>query len=139
MAHARLEFAGGCVASLTASRVSPEDRRRIQVFQAGSILSIDLGAKKARSFRKRTDPESKAVNLFPEEIAVPAEDALELGIIDRIIPEPVGGAHRARSAAMASAADEIAAALMPFKQMSPAEIRQQRRDKFLAIGRTLGS
>ncbi len=70
---------------------------------------------------------------------ITAQHLKELGVIDRIIPEPVGGAHRARKVAMAGAAEEIAAALIPFKQMSPAEIRQQRRDKFLAIGRSLGA
>ena len=70
---------------------------------------------------------------------ITASHLQELGVIDKIIPEPVGGAHRARDVAMNSAGDEIAAALMPFKHMSAAEIRQQRREKFLAIGRTLGS
>ncbi len=70
---------------------------------------------------------------------ITAQHLKELGVIDRIIPEPVGGAHRARKIAMAGAAEEIAAALVPFKQMTPAEIRQQRRDKFLAIGRSLGA
>ena len=70
---------------------------------------------------------------------ITASHLQELGVIDRIIPEPVGGAHRARKVAIETAGREIAASLMPFKHMSPAEIRQQRRDKFLAIGRTLGA
>ena len=46
IANARLEFAGGCVANLTASRVSQERLRRIRFFQDDSYLSIDLFEKK---------------------------------------------------------------------------------------------
>ena len=69
---------------------------------------------------------------------ITASHLKELGVIDTIVPEPVGGAHRARKVAMTTAANAIAAALLPFKHMSAAEIRQQRREKFLAIGRNLG-
>jgi acetyl-CoA carboxylase carboxyl transferase subunit alpha len=70
---------------------------------------------------------------------ITASHLQDLGVIDKIVPEPVGGAHRARDVAMASAAEEIRLALLPFKHMSADEIRQQRREKFLAIGRTLGA
>ena len=69
---------------------------------------------------------------------ITASHLKELGVIDTIVPEPVGGAHRARKVAMTTAANAIAAALLPFKHMSATEIRQQRREKFLAIGRNLG-
>ena len=68
---------------------------------------------------------------------ITASDLLELGIIDEIIAEPVGGAHRAKDETIAAAGEAIARALAPLKTMSPAETRQQRRDKFLAIGRDL--
>lgn len=80
MANARIEFQEGCVANLTASRISEEDRRWIQIFQRDSILSVDLGLKKVTSCRKGMDPEEGRAKIFFEEIPVPAEDALELEI-----------------------------------------------------------
>ncbi len=62
-----------------------------------------------------------------------------LGVIDTIVPEPIGGAHRARAEAMQSVKQAISTALMPFKHMSEIEVRTQRREKFLAIGRTLSA
>lgn len=63
-----------------------------------------------------------------------ADDLKALGIIDRIVKEPVGGAHRDHAlaaAALAKAMDEELKALSAF---SPKEILQQRRAKFLAMG-----
>jgi acetyl-CoA carboxylase carboxyl transferase subunit alpha len=82
--------------------------------------------------------DSARANEAATAMRITAAHLKELGVIDTIVPEPVGGAHRARKIAMVTAADAIAAALEPLKQMSAAEIRQQRRDKFLAIGRNLG-
>jgi acetyl-CoA carboxylase carboxyl transferase subunit alpha len=66
---------------------------------------------------------------------ITAQDLLKFGIIDRIIVEPVGGAHRDQDAAAAQAGDAIAEALEEFEQMSPDELRTARADKFLNIGR----
>ena len=68
---------------------------------------------------------------------ITAEDLHELGVIDTIIPEPMGGAHRDRNAATKAAKEAIETALAEFEGKNPDEIRQQRHDKFLAIGRTL--
>ncbi len=68
---------------------------------------------------------------------ITAEDLLELGIIDTIVPEPMGGAHRDREATTNAAKEAIEAALEQFDGQKPEQIRQQRHDKFLAIGRTL--
>lgn len=68
---------------------------------------------------------------------ITAQDLLRLGVIDEIITEPVGGAHRAPETAMEDAGDQIEALLEGFDDMSPEEIRQQRHDKFMAIGRSL--
>jgi len=51
IANARLEFADGCVANLTASRVSQERLRRIRFFQSDSYLSVDLFAREADLLR----------------------------------------------------------------------------------------
>ena len=68
---------------------------------------------------------------------ITAQDLKELGVIDVIIPEPIGGAHRDRKATIAAAAVEIEAALSEFDGMKPDDIRKARQEKFLAIGRTI--
>src|ERR1700712_974985 len=69
---------------------------------------------------------------------ITAPDLMRFGVIDGMIPEPVGGAHRDPAAAMAAAGDASAAALGELKNLDAAAVRQQRRDKFLKIGRVLG-
>ena len=66
---------------------------------------------------------------------ITAQDLAELRVIDQIIEEPIGGAHREPAAAVASAGASIAAALDDLAKLSAAELRQQRRERFLAIGR----
>lgn len=68
---------------------------------------------------------------------ITAQDVFELGVVDGIIPEPVGGAHRAPEEAIASVGEVLAQALAEMEGVSGDELRQQRRDKYLAIGRTL--
>jgi acetyl-CoA carboxylase carboxyl transferase subunit alpha len=68
---------------------------------------------------------------------ITAQDLKALGVIDEIIEEPVGGAHRGREAVMTAAGEAIAAALLPLKHQTPEEVRRHRRDKFLEIGRNL--
>lgn len=64
-----------------------------------------------------------------------AQDLQELGIIDGIIAEPVGGAHRRREDTIASVAAQIEKALSQMNGWSPDDIKQSRRKKFLAMGR----
>ncbi|HYP56945.1 MAG TPA: acetyl-CoA carboxylase carboxyltransferase subunit alpha [Beijerinckia sp.] len=68
---------------------------------------------------------------------ITAQDLLKFGIIDQIIPEPVGGAHRDLEAAVAATGDAIEAALDAFTGMPREEVRQARTEKFLNIGRKL--
>jgi acetyl-CoA carboxylase carboxyl transferase subunit alpha len=68
---------------------------------------------------------------------ITAPDLLALGVIDTIIPEPLGGAHRARAGAMKSVGDALEKALFALSDMSADALRDQRRDRFYAIGRTL--
>ncbi len=68
---------------------------------------------------------------------ITAQDLIRFGIIDTIIEEPVGGAHREPSAAIKATGDALAEALTALDNLPPAEIRRQRREKFLAIGRSL--
>jgi acetyl-CoA carboxylase carboxyl transferase subunit alpha len=68
---------------------------------------------------------------------ITAEDLLRFGVIDRIVSEPLGGAHREPEAAIAATGDAIAEALSALDNLPPDEIRRQRREKYLAIGRSL--
>ena len=67
-----------------------------------------------------------------------AKDLLELNIIDEIIPEPLGGAHRDRSLILDNVHKSIKNNLESFKEMSSEEIFDQRKNKFLKIGRDKG-
>lgn len=64
-----------------------------------------------------------------------APDLLALKIIDRIVPEPVGGAHRAPDIAIAALGDAIAEELSMLEKMPRAAVLAAREDKFLAMGR----
>ena len=66
---------------------------------------------------------------------ITAPDLVELGIVDRIIPEPVGGAHADRAAAVAQVGDALAEELEAMSRLSADEIRKARADRFYAIGR----
>jgi acetyl-CoA carboxylase carboxyl transferase subunit alpha len=68
---------------------------------------------------------------------ITAQDLLRFGVIDRIIEEPVGGAHREPAQTIAAAGSVIAEALADLDGLTPDEVRRQRREKFLAIGRSL--
>ena len=67
---------------------------------------------------------------------ITAQDLKRLGVIDEIVPEPKGGAHRAATAAISATGEAIARALKTYDGASPEELRKRRRDKFLAIGHT---
>jgi acetyl-CoA carboxylase carboxyl transferase subunit alpha len=70
-----------------------------------------------------------------EAMRVTAQDLKRLGLIDEIVPEPLGGAHRDPQAALTALGDAIAHALEPLKNLSPEALRARRRDKFLAMGK----
>jgi acetyl-CoA carboxylase carboxyl transferase subunit alpha len=66
---------------------------------------------------------------------ITAQDLLKFGIVDGIIAEPVGGAHRDPPAAIAATGEAIAAALAQVGNLSPEQLREARAAKFLSIGR----
>ncbi|QQR36913.1 acetyl-CoA carboxylase carboxyltransferase subunit alpha [Devosia oryziradicis] len=68
---------------------------------------------------------------------ITAQDLLGFGVIDGIIPEPAGGAHRHHEAIMDSTRSAIAAFLGDFAGRGRLETREHRREKFLAIGSAL--
>ena len=64
-----------------------------------------------------------------------APDLLELGVIDAIIPEPLGGAHRDRAAAFSAVGEAITGALKAHAGVDGDTLKERRRQKFLEMGR----
>ena len=70
-----------------------------------------------------------------EAMKVTAQDLKGLGVIDTIVSEPLGGAHRDPDKAIAALGDAMADALGGLHNLGPDDLRRDRRDKFLAMGR----
>lgn len=70
-----------------------------------------------------------------EAMGITAPELLRHKIVDGIVKEPVGGAHRDPQRAIAAAGRALDATLRELEKLSPAELRAQRRDRFYAIGR----
>ena len=73
-----------------------------------------------------------------EAMKLTAQDLLRLGIIDNIIEEPTGGAHRNQEEISEKVKDTIIENLIFFEKMSPEEVFEHRKNKFLKIGREGG-
>ncbi len=69
-----------------------------------------------------------------EALQLTAQDLLRLGVIDRIVPEPLGGAHRVPQEAIAALGEALAETLRPLLARDGISLRAERRRKFLAIG-----
>jgi acetyl-CoA carboxylase carboxyl transferase subunit alpha len=65
---------------------------------------------------------------------VTAQDLKSLGVIDAIVPEPIGGAHRAAVEAMAALGQAIGEELDLLTPLGDQELKRQRREKFMSIG-----
>ncbi len=115
---------GGAIAIATANRVLMLEHAIYSVISPEGAASI--------LWRDSTRAQDAATNM-----KITAQDLLRFGVIDQIIQEPVGGAHRGPDLAIEAVGDAVAAALAAFDGMSETEIKRQRREKFLAIGRTL--
>ena len=68
---------------------------------------------------------------------ISAQDLLDLKLIDGIVSEPLGGAHRVPDEAIQAVGETIARSLNELSTLLPAQLKQQRRDKYLAMGRDL--
>jgi acetyl-CoA carboxylase carboxyl transferase subunit alpha len=115
---------GGAIAIATANRVLMMEHAIYSVISpegAASILWRDSGR-----------AQDAATNM-----KITAQDLLRLGVIDSIVPEPPGGAHREPGAAVRAAGDAIAGALEELGNLGPADLRDHRASKFLEIGRKL--
>ena len=67
---------------------------------------------------------------------ITAQDLLKMKIVDRIVPEPAGGAHSDRAAMMATLGDVIAEELDALEGLSPQALKAKRAERFYAIGRS---
>jgi acetyl-CoA carboxylase carboxyl transferase subunit alpha len=72
-----------------------------------------------------------------EALKLTAEDLHRLKLVDQVIPEPVGGAHRDPHATIAAAGDAIEPALQSLLELNATMLRTRRQEKFLEMGREL--
>ncbi|MDQ2764059.1 MAG: acetyl-CoA carboxylase carboxyl transferase subunit alpha, partial [Pseudomonadota bacterium] len=73
--------------------------------------------------------------LAAEALRLTAQDLLGMRIVDQVVPEPLGGAHRSPAEAVAALGDAIHAALAPLLELDGATLRARRRERYLALGR----
>jgi acetyl-CoA carboxylase carboxyl transferase subunit alpha len=84
------------------------------------------------------DAQGKGDNKAPdaaEAMKIAAEDLKSLGVIDAIVPEPLGGAHRDPALACENLGDAIEESLIELDGLTSDELRRRRREKFISIGR----
>ena len=117
-------MSGGAIAIAAASRVYMLEHSIYSVISPEGCASI---------LWRSADKAQEAATA----LKITAQDLLEMKVIDAIVPEPVGGAHREPLAAIDVVADQIAEGLKEMDGLSGAALLQQRREKFLAMGRSL--
>jgi acetyl-CoA carboxylase carboxyl transferase subunit alpha len=112
---------GGAVAIASANRVLMFEHAVYSVISPEGCASI---------LWRTADKAAEAA----EAMKITAADLQALGVVDRIVTEPVGGAHRNPEAAIGALKGAIIEELDGFGKLSPNKLREQRRAKFLAIG-----
>jgi acetyl-CoA carboxylase carboxyl transferase subunit alpha len=115
---------GGAIALATANRVMMLEHAIYSVISPEGAASI--------LWRDTTKAQEAASSM-----KITAEDLMRLGVVDTLVPEPTGGAHRDPAAAIAATGAAIADALAELQALDPATVVRLRREKFMAIGRTL--
>jgi acetyl-CoA carboxylase carboxyl transferase subunit alpha len=73
--------------------------------------------------------------LAADALRLTADDLRRFDLVDAVIPEPLGGAHRAPAEMIAAVGEAIDHALRPLMEQTPAALKAKRREKFLAMGR----
>src|SRR5271154_5421317 len=114
---------GGAIALATANRVLMLEHSIYSVISPEGAASI--------LWRDTARAQDAATNM-----KITADDMMRLGVIDAIIPEPMGGAHRDPKASIQAVGEAVAAAFAPLRAMDREAVRRDRQNKFLAIGRT---
>ncbi len=117
-------MSGGAIAIAAASRVYMLEHSIYSVISPEGCASI---------LWRSADKAQEAATA----LKITAQDLLHLKVIDGIVPEPVGGAHRAPLETIEAVADQIEQGLKEMEGLSGDEILRQRRAKFLAIGRNI--
>ncbi|GAB1717379.1 MAG: acetyl-CoA carboxylase carboxyltransferase subunit alpha [Nitrobacter sp.] len=116
---------GGAIAIATASRVLMLEHAIYSVISPEAASSI--------LWRDSSKAQEAATNM-----KITAQDLLRFGVIDVVLKEPPGGAHRDPAAVVALTGDAIAEAFNDLRNLDRDTLRKQRRQKFLDIGRKLG-
>ncbi len=114
---------GGAIAIATANRVLMLEHAIYTVASPEAAASI--------LWRDSSRAQDAATSM-----KITAQDLWKFGIIDGIVPEPLGGAHRNPAAAVAATGRAISEALKSLRNLSREQLREARAEKFLAMGRT---
>ncbi|WP_152048006.1 acetyl-CoA carboxylase carboxyltransferase subunit alpha [Aureimonas psammosilenae] len=115
---------GGAIALATANRVLMLEHAIY------SVISPEAGA----SILWRDATRSRDV---AQAMKITAQDLKGFGVIDEIVSEPIGGAHREPDAVIEQTGERLQAALVDLGGLDGDALRRQRREKFLSIGREL--
>ena len=113
---------GGAIAIATANRILMLEHAIYSVISPEGAASI--------IWRDSNKKEDAASNM-----KITAQDLDQLGVVDVVIKEPVGGAHRDRESVIIATGNAIARVLAEFDGKSADDVRKQRHDRFLSIGR----
>ena len=116
---------GGAIAIATANRVIMLEHAVYSVISPEGAASI--------LWRDTAKAQEAASNM-----KITAQDLVRFGVVDTIVPEPTGGAHRDPAAAVAATGEALDAAFAGLQGLDTATVLRMRREKFMAIGRTLG-
>jgi len=115
---------GGAIAIATANVVIMLEHAIYSVISPEGAASI--------LWRDTTKAQEAATNM-----KITARDLEQFGVVDEVVPEPPGGAHRQPEATIAAVGDAVAGALQGLRDLPRDEVRSRRQQKFLAIGRNL--
>jgi acetyl-CoA carboxylase carboxyl transferase subunit alpha len=113
---------GGAIAIATANRVLMLEHAIYSVISPEGAASI--------LWRDTAKAQDAATSL-----KITADDLVGLAVIDEIVREPVGGAHRDPQAAIRAVGEAVTAAFASLRRMDRDTLRRHRQEKFLAIGR----
>ena len=112
---------GGAIAIATANRV---------LMMEHAIYSV-ISPEGCASILWRSGEQAKEA---AEALKLTAQDLLKLGVIDEIVPEPLGGAQRGKREAIEAVGDALERSLFELRKLDGGSLRQGRREKFLEIG-----
>jgi len=116
---------GGAIAIAAANRVLMLEHAIYSVISPEGAASI--------LWRDTAKAQEAATNM-----KITAQDMVRFGVIDSVVPEPTGGAHRDPQAAITATGEAIATALSELQGLDRETVRKLRREKFLNMGRSVG-